>query len=70
MMTEELRKLLMKPYAPVPDVGRICFGLSRNASYAAAHRNEIPCRKIGGRLVALTAPLPKLLGIEVKSDGH
>ena len=29
------------------DVGRICFGLSRNASYEAARRGDIPTIKIG-----------------------
>ena len=43
----ELRALLAKPTADVPEVGRVCFDLSRNASYAAAARGEIPTIKIG-----------------------
>lgn len=31
----------------VPEAGRKYFGLSRNASYAAAERGEIPVVKIG-----------------------
>jgi hypothetical protein len=31
----------------VPEAGREYFGLSRNASYAAAERGEIPTIKIG-----------------------
>jgi hypothetical protein len=31
----------------VPDAGRQYFGLGRNASYAAAKRNEIPTLKFG-----------------------
>jgi hypothetical protein len=46
-MSRELQQLLEKPTSSVPDVGRICFGLSRNASYAAAKRGDIPTIKIG-----------------------
>jgi excisionase family DNA binding protein len=31
----------------VPEAGRRYFGLSRNASYAAAERGEIPAVRIG-----------------------
>jgi hypothetical protein len=31
----------------VPEAGRVYFGLSRNAAYAAAKRGEIPTIKIG-----------------------
>lgn len=31
----------------VPEAGRRYFGLSRNASYAAAERGEIPALRIG-----------------------
>ncbi|MGF6433582.1 helix-turn-helix domain-containing protein [Bradyrhizobium elkanii] len=31
----------------VPEAGRLYFGLSRNAAYAAAERGEIPTVKIG-----------------------
>jgi excisionase family DNA binding protein len=31
----------------VPEAGRRYFGLSRNASYAAADRGEIPALRIG-----------------------
>lgn len=62
-MNSELKDLLSKPTADVRDVGRICFGLNTNASYAAAHRGDFPTKRIGKKIVALTAPLPKLLGI-------
>ena len=32
---------------PVPEAGRRYFGLSRNGSYAAAARGEIPVIKVG-----------------------
>jgi hypothetical protein len=63
-MNDELRALLAKPTAPVPVVGRICFGLSHSRSYEAAKRGDIPTIMINGRMRALTAPLPKLLGLE------
>ena len=46
-MSRELTQLLEKPTASVPDVGRVCFGLSRNASYEAARRGDIPTIRIG-----------------------
>jgi hypothetical protein len=46
-MSKELEQLLEKPTASVADVGRICFGLSRNASYEAARRGDIPTIRMG-----------------------
>lgn len=63
-LNPELEKLLSEPTADIPDVGRICFGLSRNGSYAAAQRGEIPTIQMGRRKRALTAPLPKMLGLD------
>jgi hypothetical protein len=63
-MNEELKMLLSKPTATVPDVGRVCYGLCRNASYAAAKKGDIPTVKIGGGLFVPTAALRKQLGIE------
>jgi hypothetical protein len=45
----------------VPDAGRIYFGLSRNASYAAAARGQIPTIKIGSRLRVPIVALEKML---------
>lgn len=63
-MNDELKDLLSKPTASVPDVGRICFGLARNAAYAAAKSGQIPSIRIGGKIAVPTAPLRKMLGIE------
>jgi hypothetical protein len=46
---------------PVPDAGRIYFGLGRNASYEAAKRGDIPTIKIGGRLRAVVSALERML---------
>jgi hypothetical protein len=64
-MNEELKMLLSRPTASVPDVGRVCFGLCRNASYRAAKVGDIPTLKIGGSVLVPTAALRKQLGIEV-----
>jgi hypothetical protein len=63
-MNEELQKLLSKPTASVPEVGRICFDLSRNGSYDAAHRGEIPTIKVGRLLKVPTSALRRQLGLE------
>jgi hypothetical protein len=34
-MNKELEKLLEKPTASIPEVGKICLNMSRNAAYAA-----------------------------------
>jgi hypothetical protein len=64
-MNDELQNLLSKPTADVPEVGRICYGMSRNGSYAAAARGEIPTIKVGRLLKVPTAPLRRQLGLEV-----
>jgi hypothetical protein len=45
----------------VPEAGRKYFGLSRNASYAAAERGEIPVVKIGKLLRVPVRALEQLL---------
>jgi hypothetical protein len=50
-----------KPTMPVPEAGRKYFGLSRNASYAAAARGEIPTIRIGSRLFAVVSAIERRL---------
>ncbi len=64
-MNDELEKLLSKPTTSVPDAGRVCYNLSRNASYAAAGRGEIPTIKVGRLLKVPTSALRRQLGLEV-----
>jgi hypothetical protein len=45
----------------VPEAGRMYFGLGKNASYAAAHRGEIPMIQIGGRLRVPVMALERIL---------
>jgi hypothetical protein len=58
----------------VPSAGREFFGLSERSSYAAAHRyletdgeEGLPCVRIGGRLVAPTGEILRMLGFDAAS---
>jgi hypothetical protein len=63
-MNKELQELLSHPTASIPDVGRICFGLSRNGSYNAAKRGDFPTIRIGKLFKVPTSALRKQLGLE------
>jgi hypothetical protein len=63
-MNEELKSLLSGATASIPDVGRVCFGLRRQASYRAAKLGDIPTIKVGRGLFVPTTALRKLLGME------
>jgi hypothetical protein len=45
----------------VPEAGRDYFGLSRNGSYEAARRGEIPTIRIGARLRVPICRLERML---------
>ena len=45
----------------MPEAGKRYFGLSKNASYAAAQRGEIPAIKIGGRILVPVAAMERML---------
>jgi len=63
-MNEELKTLLSQPTASIPDAGRVCFGLKRQASYRAAKKGDIPTIQVGGNFYVLTSDLRKILRIE------
>lgn len=63
-MNDELKNLLSKATASIPDVGRICYGLGRNGAYDAAKRGEIPTIRIGRLLKVPIALVRAKLGIE------
>jgi len=50
-----------------PDAGEI-LGLSRQSTYGAARRGEIPTIRIGRRLVVPTARLRRMLGLDGGGD--
>jgi excisionase family DNA binding protein len=45
----------------VPDAGRLYFGLSRNSSYEAAARGEIPTIRIGRKIRVPVTAMERLL---------
>jgi Helix-turn-helix domain len=54
-MTESVKTMT------VPDAGRIYYGLSRNGSYEAAKRGDIPTIKIGKLLRVPVRALEEML---------
>ena len=60
---------LSRPTISVPDAGSLFFGLSRNASYEAAKRGEIPTLKIGGRFVVPVVAMAEKVGLRAKIAG-
>lgn len=62
-MNEELRELLSKPTAAIPDVGRVAFGVGRNASYAAAAKGDIETIQVGGQKRVPTSWVKRKLGL-------
>ena len=65
-MNPELEELLKKPTASVEEVGRVCFGLSRNGSYEAARRGDFATLRVGRLLKVPTMPLRRQLGLDVE----
>ena len=63
-MDIDIHKLLSRPTITVDDAAKV-LGTGRNATYDAVHRGEIATMRVGGRILVLTAPLRKKLGIEV-----
>jgi hypothetical protein len=53
----------------IPEAGKTYFGLSRNGSYAAAKRGEIPTIKIGKLLRVPTRALEQMLDAALKPVG-
>lgn len=63
-MNANLKELLSKPTADVRTVGKVCFGMGKNAAYDAAARGDIPTIRIGRLLKVPTAALRRMLQIE------
>jgi hypothetical protein len=45
----------------VPEAGRRYFGLSRNGSYAAAARGELPCVRIGRKVFVSVPAIERMI---------
>ena len=54
---------LKRPTLPVPVAGRVFYGLSRNGSYEAAKRGDIPTIKIGRKIMVPVALIAERLGL-------
>ncbi|MBT9140974.1 MAG: putative DNA-binding proteinA [Dehalococcoidia bacterium] len=52
----------------VPEAGRL-LGLSRATAYALANSGELPCLRLGRRLIVPKAALEKLLESAGKDNG-
>jgi hypothetical protein len=61
-MSRATRPLFNEMTTSVPEAGR-ALGLSRNASYEAAKRGEIPTLRFGRRLVVPVAALRRMLAL-------
>jgi hypothetical protein len=63
-MDADMQKLLSRPTITVNDLARV-LGTSRNPTYDAVNRGEFDTVRVGGRILVLTGPLRRKLGIEV-----
>lgn len=53
-----------RPWLPVPEAGRLAYGLGRSASYEAAHSGALPVIRLGRKMVVPTALLRRKLGLD------
>ncbi|MDG3578357.1 MULTISPECIES: DNA-binding protein [Rhizobium] len=59
-----LEEALSRPTIPVPEAGKLFFGLGRNAAYEAAKRGDFQTIKVGGKVVVPVVPLAAMLGLQ------
>jgi excisionase family DNA binding protein len=57
---------LLTPTISVEDAGRL-LGMSRPSAYAAVQRGDIPCIRIGRRVIIPTAKILAMLGLGSQS---
>jgi hypothetical protein len=58
-----IREALACATLPVPVAGAVFFGLSRNGSYDAARRGDLPTIKMGRKILVPTALVAARLGL-------
>jgi hypothetical protein len=61
-----LADALNRPTLSVPNAGAVFYGLSRNSSYEAAKRGDIPTIRIGRKILVPVAPLAAKLGLSTR----
>lgn len=59
----KLEDALSRPTISITDAGALFYGLSRNGSYDAARRGDIPTIRIGRKIVVPVAPVALQLGL-------
>ncbi|MER9456986.1 MULTISPECIES: hypothetical protein [unclassified Mesorhizobium] len=59
-----LEDALNRPTLSVPIAGAVFYGLSRNGSYEAAKRGDIPTIRIGKKIMVPVAPIAIKLGLQ------
>ena len=64
-----LEDALSRPTLSVPNAGAVFYGLSRNGSYEAAKRGDLPTIRIGRKIMVPVAPIDELLGLRVVRNG-
>ena len=62
-----VREIMTKLTVSVWPTAGQALGLSKNAAYEAARRGDIPIVRIGGSIRVLTAPLRRMLGLEMEA---
>jgi hypothetical protein len=62
-MANDINAILQRPTCTVRELGRV-LGLSKNPAYAAVRRGDFASIRVEGRILVLTAPLRRMLGIE------
>ncbi len=67
MVDQQIRKALCEQLTVSVEVAALAFDLSGNSAYDACNSGQIPCIRFGKRIVVPTAPLRKMLGIEVQN---
>lgn len=58
-----LEEALSHPTLSVPEAGAVFYSLSRNGSYEAAKRGDIPTVRIGRKKRAIVAQIAERLGL-------
>jgi hypothetical protein len=66
-MTRETQPLFERPTCTVLELATI-VGLSKNAAYAAIKRGDFASIRVEGRILVLTAPLRRTLGIDSRFE--
>jgi hypothetical protein len=62
-MGDDVRAILERPTCSVSELQKI-LRTSKNPTYDAVKRGDVPSIRVGGRILIPTAPLRKMLGLD------